>query len=94
MLRTVLWLCSTDHLHVLSLYARTSIPGALGCRQPASLKLWRRYDPELPERQRHRDFLRERVVFREVVPISDAAVRAKIHQTYRMGYLKDVILPR
>ena len=58
------------------------------------LKPWRRYDPELPERQRHRDFLRERVVFREVVPISDAAVRAKIHQTYRMGYLKDVILPR
>jgi protein phosphatase 4 regulatory subunit 3 len=34
------------------------------------------------------------VVFREVVPISDAAVRAKIHQTYRMGYLKDIILPR
>jgi Component of IIS longevity pathway SMK-1 len=53
-----------------------------------------RYDPELPERQKHRDFLRERVVFREVVPISDASVRAKIHQTYRMGYLKDVILPR
>jgi protein phosphatase 4 regulatory subunit 3 len=53
-----------------------------------------RYDPELPERQKHRDFLRDRVVFREVVPISDALVRAKIHQTYRMGYLKDVILPR
>jgi len=33
-------------------------------------------------------------VFREVVPISDTSVRAKIHQTYRMGYLKDVILPR
>lgn len=33
-------------------------------------------------------------MFKEVVPIEDAAVRAKIHQTYRMGYLKDVVLPR
>jgi Component of IIS longevity pathway SMK-1 len=31
---------------------------------------------------------------RQVVPITDEAVRAKIHQTYRIGYLKDVILPR
>lgn len=54
----------------------------------------RRYDPEQATRRQHREFLRERVVFREVVPISDPAVRAKIHQTYRIGYLKDVILPR
>lgn len=54
----------------------------------------RRYDPEQPVRQQHREFLREKVVFREVVPISDPTVRAKIHQTYRIGYLKDVILPR
>ena len=46
------------------------------------------YDPELPQRQRHREFLQQNVVFKEVVPISDPAVRAKIHQTYRMGYLK------
>ena len=52
------------------------------------------YDPELPCQQRHREFLRERVVFREVVPIQDAALRAKIHQTYRLAYVKDVVLPR
>lgn len=52
------------------------------------------YDPELPTKQEHRAFLRERVVFKEVVPISDPTVRAKIHQTYRIGYLKDVILAR
>ena len=34
------------------------------------------------------------VVFKEVVPIRDASLRAKIHQTYRMGYVKDVVLPR
>lgn len=33
-------------------------------------------------------------MFKEVVPIEDPTVRAKIHQTYRMGYLKDVVLPR
>lgn len=29
-----------------------------------------------------------------MVPITDAGVRAKIHQTYRIGYLKDVVLAR
>ena len=49
---------------------------------------------ETQERVQHRAFLRDSVVFKEVVPIQDAAIRAKIHQTYRIGYLKDVILPR
>ncbi len=52
------------------------------------------YDPELVIQQHHRDFLRDKVVFKEVVPISDPALRAKIHQTYRLAYLKDVVLPR
>ena len=52
------------------------------------------YDPEISCQQRHREFLRDVVLFKEVVPIKKAALRAKIHQTYRMGYVKDVILPR
>jgi protein phosphatase-4 regulatory subunit 3 len=52
------------------------------------------YDPELPTKQNHRAFLRDSVVFKEVVPITDPAIRVKIHQTYRIGYLKDVILAR
>ncbi|CAL5223154.1 g5623 [Coccomyxa viridis] len=52
------------------------------------------YDPELVMQQHHRDFLRDKVVFKEVVPIADPALRAKIHQTYRLAYLKDVVLPR
>ena len=34
------------------------------------------------------------VQFKEVVPIQDPAILAKIHQTYRIQYVKDVILPR
>ncbi|KAK9839752.1 hypothetical protein WJX84_000549 [Apatococcus fuscideae] len=52
------------------------------------------YEPDLPISPKHRDFLRDKVVFKEVVPIRDSSLRAKIHQTYRMGYVKDVVLPR
>ena len=52
------------------------------------------YDPEQIERTNHREFLRDKVKFKEVVEISNAAIREKIHQTCRLGYLKDVILPR
>ncbi|KAJ0960769.1 hypothetical protein J5N97_001328, partial [Dioscorea zingiberensis] len=31
---------------------------------------------------------------REAIPIKDPLVLSKIHQTYRIGYIKDVILPR
>ncbi|XP_059632786.1 uncharacterized protein LOC132275338 [Cornus florida] len=51
------------------------------------------YDPEAP-RVHHRTFLKEHVVFKEAIPIKDPVVQSKIHQTYRVGYLKDVVLPR
>ncbi|KAK6138792.1 hypothetical protein DH2020_027469 [Rehmannia glutinosa] len=51
------------------------------------------YDPEVPQAD-HRNFLKEHVVFKEAIPIKDPVVLSKIHQTYRIGYLKDVILPR
>lgn len=52
------------------------------------------YDPEQLERVHHRQFLKENVVFKEVVPINNKLIREKIHQTCRLGYLKDAILPR
>lgn len=54
------------------------------------------YDPEFKnlQRQRHREFLQSSVKFKEVVPISDPLVLGRIHQTYRIQYLKDVVLPR
>ncbi|KAI3860710.1 hypothetical protein MKX03_014746 [Papaver bracteatum] len=42
----------------------------------------------------HRAFLKAHVVFKEAIPIKDPSVLSKIHQTYRIGYIKDVILPR
>lgn len=52
------------------------------------------YDPDLKQQQKHREFLRDCVVFKEVVPITDPVILAKVHQTYRIQYLKDVVLPR
>ncbi|CAN6467898.1 unnamed protein product [Victoria cruziana] len=52
------------------------------------------YDPEASRRQQHRVFLKEHVVFKEAIPIESSTVLSKIHQSYRIGYIKDVILPR
>jgi len=53
------------------------------------------YDPELHAHDtRHREFLRNGVVFKEVLPIRDPAILAKIHQNFRVSYIKDVVLPR
>ncbi|KAF7837735.1 serine/threonine-protein phosphatase 4 regulatory subunit 3-like isoform X1 [Senna tora] len=52
------------------------------------------YDPEVPHCQNYRKFLKEHVIFKEVIPIKDPLVLSKIHQTYRVGYLKDVVLAR
>ncbi|KAJ4768090.1 Serine/threonine-protein phosphatase 4 regulatory subunit 3 [Rhynchospora pubera] len=52
------------------------------------------YDPEVPKAQNHRSFLKEHVVFKEAIPIKNNSVLTKIHQSYRVGYIKDVILPR
>ncbi|XP_021906864.1 serine/threonine-protein phosphatase 4 regulatory subunit 3 [Carica papaya] len=52
------------------------------------------YDPDVSHAQHHRNFLKEHVVFKEAIPIKDPLVLSKIHQTYRVGYLKDVVLAR
>nr|XP_043609693.1 serine/threonine-protein phosphatase 4 regulatory subunit 3-like [Erigeron canadensis] len=51
------------------------------------------YNLEIPH-VHHRNFLKEHVVFKEAIPIKDPLALSKIHQTYRIGYLKDVVLPR
>ncbi|KAI3826043.1 hypothetical protein L1987_00085 [Smallanthus sonchifolius] len=51
------------------------------------------YDLETPH-VNHRNFLKEHVVFKEAIPIKDPLTLSKIHQTYRISYLKDVVLPR
>ncbi|CAL0325418.1 unnamed protein product [Lupinus luteus] len=52
------------------------------------------YDSEAPCVQNHRKFLKDHVVFKEAIPIKDPLVLSKIHQTYKVCFLKDVVLAR
>lgn len=51
------------------------------------------FDPALPQPRRHREFLTKTAHFKEVIPISDPELRQKIHQTYRVQYIQDMVLP-
>ncbi|KAL1922484.1 uncharacterized protein VTP21DRAFT_10023 [Calcarisporiella thermophila] len=53
------------------------------------------YDPDFPHlKANHREFLSKNSKFKQVVTIKDKLVEAKIHQTFRLQYLKDVVLAR
>ena len=45
------------------------------------------------ERVRHREYLKEQAKFCDVVSIDNHDLLSKIHQTYRVQYIQDVILP-
>lgn len=52
-------------------------------------------DPDFPEHKaNHRSYLADKSRFKEVVPIADDKIRARIHGTFRLQYLKDVVLAR
>ncbi|CAI5941041.1 unnamed protein product [Closterium sp. NIES-65] len=46
------------------------------------------YDPDVASRQQHRASVQQQAVYREALPIPSTALLAKIHQTYRLGYIK------
>uniref|UniRef100_A0ACD5TWY7 Uncharacterized protein n=1 Tax=Avena sativa TaxID=4498 RepID=A0ACD5TWY7_AVESA len=50
------------------------------------------YDPEVHIVQSHRAFLEDHAVLKQAKPIRNASVVSRIHQTYRIRYIKDVIL--
>ncbi|KAK6540890.1 Platinum sensitivity protein [Orbilia ellipsospora] len=53
------------------------------------------YDPDFPtHKANHRTYLSDNTRFKEVVPIDNPDIKKKIHQTYRLQYLKDVVLAR
>ncbi len=53
------------------------------------------YDPDFPSHKaNHRHWLGKEGRYKEVVRIDDETVRKKIHATYRLQYLKDVVLAR
>ncbi len=52
-------------------------------------------DPEFPKHKaNYRDFLIQRTRFLQPITIDDLSIQRKIHHTYRLQYLKDVILGR
>ena len=53
------------------------------------------YDPDFPtHKANHRQWLDNQSRYKEVVRIQNEQVRRKIHMTYRLQYLKDVVLAR
>ncbi|KAK6532849.1 Platinum sensitivity protein [Arthrobotrys megalospora] len=53
------------------------------------------YDPDFPtHKANHRTYLSDNTRFKEVVTIDNPDIKKKIHQTYRLQYLKDVVLAR
>lgn len=58
--------------------------------------MWRYVvDPEFPtQKANHRRYLRDGSRYKEVVPIADPDIKRKIHATWRLQYLKDVVLAR
>ena len=51
------------------------------------------YDPSKKDPVRHREFLTEKVNYREVIPIHNTELLNKIHLTYRIQYIKDILVP-
>ncbi|CAG8510843.1 1168_t:CDS:2, partial [Scutellospora calospora] len=53
------------------------------------------YDPEFPTyKANHRQYLADNSKFKEIVKIKDKAIETKIHETFRLQYLKDVVFAR
>ncbi|EIW76187.1 DUF625-domain-containing protein [Coniophora puteana RWD-64-598 SS2] len=53
------------------------------------------YDPEFPtHKANYREFLHLTSRFHQPIPIPDESIQKKVHNTYRLQFLKDVVLAR
>ncbi|BET01487.1 unnamed protein product [Nesidiocoris tenuis] len=66
------------------MFAEDTIFDVVGCLE---------YDPSSPTPKRHRHYLKSMSKFKEVIPITNHELLSKIHQTYRVQYIQDVVLP-
>lgn len=66
------------------MFADDTIFDVVGCLE---------YDPSSSTPKRHRHYLRTMSKFKEVIPITNQELLSKIHQTYRVQYIQDVVLP-
>lgn len=52
-------------------------------------------DPEFGDhKEDYREFLTKRSKFKQIIPIDDPEVEQKIHQAYRLHFLRDTVLAR
>lgn len=51
------------------------------------------YDPNQTSPKRHREYVKSVSRFKEVIPLGNQKLVNKIHQTYRVQYIQDVVLP-
>ncbi|XP_065168653.1 serine/threonine-protein phosphatase 4 regulatory subunit 3 isoform X2 [Atheta coriaria] len=51
------------------------------------------YDPSCLTRKKHREYLKQQAKFKEAIPIRNTELLSKIHQTFRVQYIQDVVLP-
>ncbi|XP_055848606.1 serine/threonine-protein phosphatase 4 regulatory subunit 3 isoform X2 [Episyrphus balteatus] len=66
------------------MFAEDTIFDVVGCLE---------YDPNLTQPKKHRQYLKQLAKFREAIPIRNQDLLAKIHQTFRVQYIQDIILP-
>nr|XP_031529126.1 protein PPP4R3C [Vicugna pacos] len=52
------------------------------------------HEPTLAQPRRHREFLTQNAKFKEVIPITNCELRQKIHQTYRVQYIHDILVSK
>lgn len=65
------------------MFAEDTIFDVVGCLE---------YDPNAKVRKRHREYLKQMAKFKEVIPITNPELLAKIHQTYRVQYIQVCLL--
>jgi len=66
------------------MFAEDTIFDIVGCLE---------YDPSAQQPKRHRQYLKSIANFHQVIPITNPELLSKIHQTYRVQYIQDVVLP-
>lgn len=66
------------------MFAEDTIFDVVGCLE---------FEPGSAEPKKHRDYLKSMAKFHQVIPITNTELLSKIHQTYRVQYIQDVVLP-
>jgi len=51
------------------------------------------FEPGNQTPKKHREYLKSMAKFHQVIPITNTELLSKIHQTYRVQYIQDVVLP-